>query len=44
MNIKFDSKPVYGDDNKNINTKIKTYGYIVNTNFQDHIIQKENTS
>ena len=44
MNIKFDSKPVYGDGNKNIKTKIKTYGYTVSTNFQGHVIQKENTS
>ena len=44
MNIKFDSKPVYGDGNKNIKTKIKTYGYTVNTNFQGKIKKKENTS
>ena len=34
MNIKFDSEPVYGDDDKYIKTKIKMYGGIVNTNFQ----------
>ena len=26
MSIKFDSKPVYGDNDKYINTKIKLYG------------------
>ena len=34
MNIKFDSKPVYGDNDKYIKTKIKLYGDEVDTNFQ----------
>ena len=29
----FDSEPVYGDNNKYIKTKIKSYGDKVNTNF-----------
>ena len=33
LEIKFDSKPVYGDDEKYIKTKIKTYGDSVITNF-----------
>ena len=33
LEIKFDSKPVYGDDQKYIKTKIKTYGDSVITNF-----------
>ena len=44
MNIKFDSKPVYGDNDKYINTKIKLYGYKVNTNFQGKKMPKENAS
>ena len=39
LKIEFDSKPVYGDDDKYIKTKIKIYGASVNTNFQD----KKNT-
>ena len=42
MNIEFDSKPVYGD--KNIKTKIKSYGDKLNTNFQGKKAPKENTS
>ena len=34
MNIELDSKPVYGDNDKYIKTKIKTYGNKVNTDFQ----------
>ena len=34
MNMEFDSKPVYGDNNKYINRKIKMYVDRVNTNFQ----------
>ena len=33
LKIKFDSEPVYGDNDKYINTKIKIYGGNVNTNF-----------
>ena len=34
MNIKFDSAPGYGDNDKYIKAKIKTYRYKVNKNFQ----------
>ena len=34
MNIKFDSEPVYADNEKYIKTKIKLYGDKINTNFQ----------
>ena len=34
LKIEFDSKPVYGDEDKYIKTKIKTYGDSVITNFQ----------
>ena len=44
MNIKFDSEPVYGDNNKYIKTKITSYGNKVNTNFQGKKIPKENPS
>ena len=44
MNIKFDSEPVYGDNDKYIKTKIKTYEEKVNINFQGKKIPKENTS
>ena len=33
LNIEFDSEPVYGDVDKYIKAKIKTYGDKVNTNF-----------
>ena len=33
LEIKFDSKPVYGGDEKHINTKIKKYGDSVIANF-----------
>ena len=41
LRIKFDSKPVYGDDEKYIKTKIKTYGDSVITNFHNKKIPKE---
>ena len=41
MEIKFDSKPVYGDDEKYIKTKIKTYGDSVITNFHSKKCQKK---
>ena len=41
MNIEFDSEPVYGDNDKYIKTKIKSYGYKVNTNFQGNKVLKE---
>ena len=42
MNIKFDSEPVYGDNEKYIKTKIKTYRDRVNTNVQGKEVPKEN--
>ena len=33
MNIEFNSEPLYGDDDKYIKTKIKSYGDRINTNF-----------
>ena len=33
LNIKFDTAPVYGDNDKYIKTKIKIYEDKVNTNF-----------
>ena len=44
LNIEFDSEPVYGDVDKYINTKIKTYGGKVNTNLQGQKVPKENPS
>ena len=44
MNTKFDSEPVYGDNDKDIETKIKSYGDKINTNFQGKKIPKENAS
>ena len=41
LEIKFDSKPIYGDDEKYITTKIKTYGDSVIVNFHDKKIPKE---
>ena len=41
MNIEFDSEPVYGDNNKYIKAKIKSYGGKVNTNFQDKKYQRK---
>ena len=38
--IKFDSEPVYGDNDKYIKTKIKVYGGSVNTNFQGKSVPK----
>ena len=35
MKLELDTKPVYGDHDKYIKTKIKIYGGCVNTNFQD---------
>ena len=34
INMKFDSEPVYGDNDKYIKTKIKMYEDRVNANFQ----------
>ena len=44
MNIEFDSEPVYGDSDKYIKTKIKSYGDKLNTNFEIKKIPKVNTS
>ena len=44
LKIKFDSEPVYGDNDKYINTKIKIYDGNVNTNFQDKGMPKEKVS
>ena len=44
MSIKFDSEPVYGDNDKYLKTKIKMYEDRVNTNFQSKKIPKENVS
>ena len=44
MNIELDSKPVYGDNDKYIKAKIKTYGDKVNTHFQGRKVSKENAS
>ena len=44
MNIKSDSEPVYGDNDKYIKTKIKMYEDRVNTNFQGKKVPKENAS
>ena len=41
LKIKSDSKPVYGDDEKHIRTKIKAYGDSVTTNFHNKKISKE---
>ena len=44
MNIKSDSEPVYGDNDKYITTKTKLSGDKINTNFQGKKIPKENAS
>ena len=44
LKIKFDSEPVYGDNDKYIKTKIKIYDGNVNTNSQDKGIPKEKAS
>ena len=44
MDKKVDSEPVYGDNDKYIKTKIKSYGDKINTNFQGKKLPKENAS
>ena len=44
MNINFDSGPVYGDSDKYIKAKIKSYENEIYTNFQGKKIPKENAS
>ena len=41
LKIKFNSKPVYGDNDKYIKTKIKIYARSVIKNFQDKKMPKE---
>ena len=41
MDIKFDSEPAYGHNNKYIKTKIKIYRDKANTNFQAKKCQKK---
>ena len=41
LNIKLDSEPVYGDNDKYIKTKTKTYGGSVITNFHGKNMPKE---
>ena len=43
INIKFDSEPVNGDNDKYIKTRIKIYEDNVNTNFHGKKMPKENT-
>ena len=38
----FDSEPIYGDNDKYIKTKIKSYEGEIKTNFQNKEIAKEN--
>ena len=44
MNIEFDNESVYGDNDKYIKTKIKSYGDKVNSNFQGNKIPNKNAS
>ena len=44
MDVKFDSEPVYGDNDKYTKTKIKIDKDKVNTNFQGKKVPKENAS
>ena len=44
MNIKLDSEPVYGDNDKYIKAKIKSYGDQTNKNFQGKKNTKRNAS
>ena len=41
MKIELDSKPIYGDDDKYIKSKIKIYGASMNKKFQDKKLPKE---
>ena len=43
-NVKFERKPIYGEDDKYIKAKIKSYQDKVHTNFQDKKTPKENSS
>ena len=44
MSIDFESKPVYGDDDKYIKTKIKIYAGSMITNFHKCLKKKHNAS
>ena len=44
MSIDFDSKTIYGEDNKYIKTKIKTYKESITTNFYNKNMLKEKVS
>ena len=44
MDVKFDSEPVYGDNDKYTKTKIKIDKDKVNTNFQGKKVPEENAS
>ena len=44
MNIKFDTEPLYGDNDKYMKTKIKIYDINVNKHFHVKKIPKEKTS
>ena len=44
MDIKFDSEPVYGDNDKHIKAKIKIYRDKRNTKFKGKKVPKENAS
>ena len=44
MKIKLESKPVYGDNDKYIKTKIKTYTGSIITNFQNKKMPKEKST
>ena len=44
LSVQFDSDPVYGDNEKYIKTKIRTYEDRVITNFQGKKVPKENAS
>ena len=40
MHVERDNKSVYGDNDKHIKTKIKSYGRKIDTNFQGKKIPK----
>ena len=42
MNIDFESKPVYGDDDEYIKTKIEIYPDSIYANFQNRKMPKDN--
>ena len=44
LNVKFESKPIYGEDDKYVKAKIKSYKDKINTNFQRKKTTKENSS